>query len=275
MRKKLGFTLIEVVVVVAILGILAGLAIPRYVESSATAKGVKLLGDLRTIDDAVMLYEVNNGNQPTLITDLLTATGTPPRSYLAAEPLPPDGKFVITKTSGTMKEYNSAAQSYLIVDGRAVYTSAEGSGSVEWYLSDDSSSIGDRINDIVAAMVAVNKQNLDSGALTVQDTFSEQVVAALAAKGIDLNALGATSWHYEKGKALWFSTVDISSLAVGTQVPIVQYNLSSGNYTVWKANIAEKQRSQADGTLSAPYKVISPTNSDYKSSTTKGAEWAR
>ena len=44
-----GFTLIELVIVIAILGILAGIAIPRFMDAAATARGAKMLADMRTI----------------------------------------------------------------------------------------------------------------------------------------------------------------------------------------------------------------------------------
>jgi len=60
-RKKAGFTLVELVVVIMILGILAGVAAPRFlnVSSQATDNGLKqTLGVLR---NAVEVYSANNG----------------------------------------------------------------------------------------------------------------------------------------------------------------------------------------------------------------------
>ncbi|WP_293548440.1 type II secretion system protein [Phascolarctobacterium sp.] len=62
MRAKKGFTLIELVVVIAILGILAGIAIPRFMDSVETARGAKLLADLRSIESAGTVYYTKNGN---------------------------------------------------------------------------------------------------------------------------------------------------------------------------------------------------------------------
>lgn len=56
MRARKGFTLIELVVVIAILGILAGIAIPRFMDSIETARGAKLLADLRSIESAGTVY---------------------------------------------------------------------------------------------------------------------------------------------------------------------------------------------------------------------------
>ena len=65
MRKQRGFTLIELVIVIAVLGILAGIAIPRFLDSTASARGSKLVGDLRTIDSAIMIYQAKTGSYPT------------------------------------------------------------------------------------------------------------------------------------------------------------------------------------------------------------------
>ena len=62
MQKRAGFTLIELVVVIAILGILAGIAIPRFMDSQASARGAKIVADLRTMDSALSLYLLNNTN---------------------------------------------------------------------------------------------------------------------------------------------------------------------------------------------------------------------
>jgi prepilin-type N-terminal cleavage/methylation domain-containing protein len=62
--SKKGFTLIELVVVIAILGILAGIAIPRFLDATATARGAKIVADMRTIDSAIMVYNAKTGNLP-------------------------------------------------------------------------------------------------------------------------------------------------------------------------------------------------------------------
>lgn len=60
-----GFTLIEVMVVVVILGILATLIVPKLMNRPDDAKRVKVMADIRTLEEALELYRLDNGIYPT------------------------------------------------------------------------------------------------------------------------------------------------------------------------------------------------------------------
>ena len=58
-KNRKGFTLVELVVVIAIIGILAGIAIPRFIDATETARGAKIVADMRTIQAAEIMYYEN------------------------------------------------------------------------------------------------------------------------------------------------------------------------------------------------------------------------
>ena len=68
MRKKRddrGFTLIELMVVIVILGILAGLIIPRIMGRPDEARRAKARIQIESLETALKLYKLDNGSYPT------------------------------------------------------------------------------------------------------------------------------------------------------------------------------------------------------------------
>ncbi len=63
-RKQRGFTLIEVMVVVVILGILAAIVVPRVMDRPDDARITKARNDIRAIESALNLYRLDNFHYP-------------------------------------------------------------------------------------------------------------------------------------------------------------------------------------------------------------------
>ena len=65
MKAKSGFTLVEILIVVVILGILAAIVIPQFTEASTEAKTSSLCTDLQTVRSQIELYKIqHNDNLP-------------------------------------------------------------------------------------------------------------------------------------------------------------------------------------------------------------------
>jgi len=75
-ERKKGFTLIELIIVVAIIGIIAGIAIPRFLGVRTKAKVTRAFADMANIGTALEMYYVDKDEYPVLAdgeTDLGTA----------------------------------------------------------------------------------------------------------------------------------------------------------------------------------------------------------
>ena len=113
-----GFTLIELMVVIVILGILAGLIIPRIMGRPEEAKQLKAKMQIESLETALKLYKLDNGMYPDTEQGLQALiekpeTGTIPKNwrkkgYLEKGRLPKDpwGNEFVYLSPGAHGEYD-------------------------------------------------------------------------------------------------------------------------------------------------------------------------
>lgn len=63
--KCKGFTLLEMMVIIIILGLLASLTIPSVMSNKNRADQLKALSDIAAIENALDMYKLDNGYYPT------------------------------------------------------------------------------------------------------------------------------------------------------------------------------------------------------------------
>ncbi len=89
-----GFTLMELMIVVAIIGILTAIAFPLYANIQARARVAKAQADARALASAIVVYSAHTGQLPAALTNLTTAVvagGVSAGPFINPIPSPPSG----------------------------------------------------------------------------------------------------------------------------------------------------------------------------------------
>lgn len=112
MNTQKGFSLIEIMVVVVILGILAAIVVPKIISRPDEARVVKAKQDVLSIQNALDLYKLDNGFYPTTDQGLIALVEKPTTNpephnwqpYLKSVPKDPWGNDYIYLNPGEHSE---------------------------------------------------------------------------------------------------------------------------------------------------------------------------
>ena len=62
--RSSGFTLVEIMIVAAVIGLIASIGVPNYLRSRKRAQATRMLDDLRLIDNAIDRYAIDHAKAP-------------------------------------------------------------------------------------------------------------------------------------------------------------------------------------------------------------------
>ena len=102
MNNRKGFTLIEFLIIVAIIRILATIAVPKFLNAQKCAKVTRAESDIRNIDQAIRMYVMDNKFYP-VKHGLMHERSVPltiPISYMSSIPLDPFNPNPLDNSSG-------------------------------------------------------------------------------------------------------------------------------------------------------------------------------
>jgi len=74
-RSQAGFTLVEIMIVVAIIGLLAALAVPGFIRSRLRSQGERIVNDCRIMDHAIDQWAIETGKKTGDPVDPTAASG--------------------------------------------------------------------------------------------------------------------------------------------------------------------------------------------------------
>jgi general secretion pathway protein G len=116
-RQERGFTLVELMIVMTIIGILASIAIPSYMRSVQKAKEAVLREDLHTLRTSIDSYTVDKEKAPQSLDDLVQAgyLKTIPNDPMTSRndtwiPSQSDTMTDLNETQGGMDDVHSGSQ---------------------------------------------------------------------------------------------------------------------------------------------------------------------
>lgn len=129
LNRESGFTLIELMIVMLIIGILASIAIPSYLASLKSAKEAVLQEDLHVMRDAIDSYTMDKGKAPQSLDDLMQS------GYLKSIPTDPmthSNDSWVTSTDDTLESIDQSEPGINDVHSGSQEASSNGSLYSTW-----------------------------------------------------------------------------------------------------------------------------------------------
>ncbi len=148
-KRKSGFTLLELIVVMAVVAILVAMGVPRFIGYQKDAKVTAMKADCKVLEDACSIYYTEEGSWPvngsgTMVSGVITYGSAGSGTNVTAKPISND------KVKEHYRSLKNDVADYCLID----------SGSYEGtviYIGNDGEGLGDRSGEFWYGVNLVKK----------------------------------------------------------------------------------------------------------------------
>ena len=183
MKQRKGFTLIELMIVIAIIIILAAIAIPNYLRMTDRAKRARVAGDFTSIATAIEAYSVDWGHYP--VTTAANAfgkndTGSHFEMEIAGTGTDPaetnvSGKTTLTGEDGGIDYLKLATLTSMynpFIPGESYYYASNATSGIHWVLAVQYKATTDYLwrSDGSTNLTQVTGVTMNASAVAISDT---------------------------------------------------------------------------------------------------------
>ena len=130
-KNRAGFTLVEIMIVVAIIALLAAIAVPGFLRARKRSQATAILNDARVIDGAIDQYAIENNKKGTdAVTAPVLRSYLKPGTRLYTQALTPGSFSDVLGNAYTLDKFDTGVK--VAADTTANFTDVIDNGASFW-----------------------------------------------------------------------------------------------------------------------------------------------
>lgn len=258
-KDKKGFSLVELIIVIAIVGVLVGVLVPQYVKYVASSRKEVCLANMDTIEREYLISRIDSGEAAaeSVMSELLLAHGAEPSNDSYTELCPAGGRISIV-----YDEHTGLASLSCSEHGPIDLLTGENAITLLVSTLQNNQAYIDYCNSKLTSSSSVMSINSEAGTKDgVLNGIGSTINGLLKEFGVDTTK---SSWRiYRKGNDpsasgakynIFWTDTDVSTLSVGDTVSCTMYDTITGELTTGTVTVSTE--TTGSGSAAVTYNVI-------------------